>query len=106
MTVMDKRQSAALDETQKWPGIVEPKAGRAEIAPRLTIAVTHFSSDHLPQASYHSLNSYSPNRLATDRIKFKKIIIKFFYIFIFQIFALLSLPHSTLRSCAGSCEPR
>lgn len=72
LTVMDQRESVAFDEIEKWPGIIKPKVGQAQIALELTITVTHFSSDHLPQATYHSQNSYSPNRLATDRIKSQK----------------------------------
>lgn len=90
LTVTDLSASQAFDEIEKWPGIIKPKVGQAQTALHLTITVTHFSSDHLPQASYHSQNSYSPNRLATDRIKLKKII-KLFYLFIFSIFAVISL---------------
>lgn len=88
LTVKDQRESVAFDETEKWPGIIKPKVGQAKIALQLTITITHFSSDHLPQASYHSQNSYSPNRLTTDRIKSKNNkVLLFIY---FSIFAVLS----------------
>lgn len=59
LKVTDQSRSVAFDEIEKWPGIIKPKVGQAQIALQLTITVTHFSSDRLPQASYHSQNSYS-----------------------------------------------